>query len=274
MPVETLHPAKLESWRAWIGRSERRAEVLCAEALRRFAVAIQADPDVERAWPPLGHWAFFLPAPIAAELGSDGHPVRGGLLPPIDLPRRMFAAAEVRQDRPLRLGGDAELVTTVQDVRGRQARSGDLVLVEVERALRQAGQDAIVERQTLIYRGEGDAVALPRPDGAVLGDWTPREPDLFRFSAATFNSHRIHYDRFYARDVEGYPDLVVQGPYTAARLAGLAQAALGRPLRTFTFRAVAPLFVRQPIQLSATEDPGAFVAVRCDGVTAMSAQAT
>lgn len=274
-----LDPQDIEQWRAWIGRTERLTEILSVEAARRYAAAVGAPLDVEAIAPPIGHWAFFLPVAPADGLGPDGHPARGGLLPPVALPRRMFAAARIAQLGPLRLGEAAEMRVEVRDVSHRSGQSGDLVLVEVERRLSQRGVELVVERQTLIYRGAGGVT--PRPQAAPersTGDeadlWRPGTVDLFRFSAATFNSHRIHYDRDYARGEEGYPDLVVHGPFTAVKLWGLAASRLGRAPRHFSFRATAPLFAGQPVQLLADAEPGVFKAVRCDGAVAMSASAT
>jgi 3-methylfumaryl-CoA hydratase len=259
----------------WIGRRETRRQLIEAESLRRFAAAVDAPLDVERVPPPLAHWAFFNDIVAAGQLGEDGHPRRGGFMPPVTLPRRMFAAAETRFAGPLDLGVEAELEATIADVRRRSGRSGELVLVEVDRRISQAGRVRIQERQTIVYREAGEATApvTPAPDINQSGDevWTPDGVQLFRYSAATFNAHRIHHDLPYAREVEGYPGLVVHGPLTAAKLCGLAGRLAGAPLTRFSFRALAPLFEGQPILLRPGEDPGAVSAIRCDGTVAMSA---
>lgn len=270
-----LDASLVEGWRAWIGRSQTHEEVLCEEALRRYAAAVGSDLDVAAHFPPLGHWAFFLPQTDRSALGEDGHPARGGFLPPISLPRRMFASAEIEAKHPLRLGVRTVLRSTVTDVSHRQARSGDLVFVQVERRLSQEA-DCLVERQTLVYRAMGDAVAVPEPKALAIGpddeSWRPDVVDLFRFSAATFNSHRIHYDLDYARTVEGYPQLVVHGPFTAAKLHGLASQLLGQPPSRFRFRASAPLFLGAPVRLGRDEGAAEVFAQRCDGEIAMTAQ--
>ena len=155
---------------------------------------------------------------------------------------------------------------------GDQVRLADTDLfVEVERELSQAGDVKVRERQTYVYREDGGPTALPDPESEpIAGDvWQPDEVNLFRFSAATFNGHRIHYDRTYAREVEGYPALIVHGPFTAAKLAQLSSRA--GPLGRFSFRAQAPLFLGQPIHLQS--DAGGARAIRCDGKTAMVADA-
>jgi 3-methylfumaryl-CoA hydratase len=274
-----ITPEEIERWRAYVGRSETRRQVLDIESARRFAAAVGADLDVERTPPPLGHWAYFLEAVGQDGLGPDGHPRRGeGLLPPVRLPRRMFASAAMTFAEPLFLGHEAELTLTVAEVNHRSGRTGDLVFVEVDRTLTQDGRVRLTERQTIVYRGVGVPTPAVRPSGgaALPGDevWTPGPVDLFRMSAVTFNSHRIHYDLPYATGEEGYPGLVVHGPFTAVKLCALARARAAAPLTSFSFRANAPLFVGQPVRLRAGTAPGAVEAVRCDGVVAMTAQAS
>ena len=272
-----IRQEEVDAWRAHVGRREVRRQRLDVESLRRFAAAQGADLDVERDPPPLAHWAWFLEAVGPDGLGADGHPRRGGLLPPVRLPRRMFASAAMTFDSPLSLDTPAELTLTVADVRHRSGKTGDLVFVEVDRSLTQDGVPRLSERQTIVYRGLGEPVApveptdLPPHRNAEV--WDPGPVDLFRFSAVTFNSHRIHYDLPYAMGEEGYPGLVVHGPFTAARLFALARARMGRPLTAFSFRAVAPLFAGQPVYLAPGAEGGDVQALRCDGAVAMTARA-
>lgn len=268
----------LAHWQSWIGRTESREEIVEAESLRRYAAALGESLDVESRLPSLAHWALFLPVAGPDMLGSDGHPKRGGFLPPVTLARRMFAAADMRFEGVLRIGAPATRLSTIRDVRHRAGASGELVLVDVEHVVTQAQDVRITERQTIVYRAAGGRLApvepgaLP-PESAEAEIWTPGPVDLFRFSAVTFNSHRIHYDLPYATAEEGYPDLVVHGPFTAARLHGLAARRHG-PLDGFSFRAMAPLFVAQPVRLGAGENLGDYRATRCDGVIAMEAKIT
>lgn len=272
-----LTQADVDRWSAYRGRSEVRRQLLDVESLRRFAAAVGADLDVERRLPPIAHWAFFLEAARADGLGADGHPLRdAGLLPPVTLPRRMFASAAMRFTEPLVLGKEAQMTLTVADVKHRAGKTGDLVFVEVDRVVTQEGRERLSERQTLVYRDAGGRVPAVEPfethGAAAEADWTPGPVDLFRFSAATFNSHRIHYDLPYARDEEGYPDLVVQGPFTAVKLYDFAaRAHPTAAARSFSFRASAPLFAGQPVRLAAGAKPGEVEAVRCDGAIAMTA---
>jgi 3-methylfumaryl-CoA hydratase len=275
-----LSADEIASWQAFVGRSETRRQILDAESLRRFAAAVGADLDVERRAPPLAHWAFFLEPVDSGSLGEDGHPRRGhGLFPPVRLPHRMFASATMRFAEPLTLHREAELKLTVASVKHRRGKSGDLVLIEVDRLLQQEGRERVAERQTIIYRGAQIKIAeiksIERPSTAGEELWTPGPVDLFRFSAATFNSHRIHYDLSYARSEEGYPGLVVQGPLTAAKLHAFAATRhpADRSIRTFACRAMAPLFAGFPVRLVAGADGTSVEAVRCDETIAMSARA-
>jgi 3-methylfumaryl-CoA hydratase len=262
---------------AWVGRERRQTSFVDPELLRRYAAALGASLEVETNFPPLGHWAIFCDVVGPEAIGADGHPRRGLFLPDVDLPRRMFASAEFRFERPLTLGSAAELTTTVTDVRRRSGRaSGDLVLVDVQRRLVQGDALSLEERQTILYRAAGAPTppVIAKPVEGEGESWNPTRVDLFRFSAATYNSHRIHYDLPYARDEEGYPDLVVHGPFTAAKLCGLAERLAKGRLKSFSFRAQSPLFVGQPIRLEAGDGAGSVAAIRCDGEVAMSADFT
>jgi 3-methylfumaryl-CoA hydratase len=258
---------------SWIGRTRTDSAVLEPELARRYAAALGADLDVETHFPPLGHWAYFNDAVEPGALGPDGHPRRGRFLPPVELPRRMFASATFAFEAQLALGAPAQLVQTIADVRQRSGHTGALVLVDVERRLSQAGVLKLTEVQTIVYRETGEASAPVLDTGAAgKGElWLPNNVDLFRYSAATYNGHRIHYDQRYARDEEGYPDLVVHGPFTAAKLCDLAARSAATPLRTFSFRALAPLFVDQPVRLRLGGEPNSVIAVRCDGQSAVTA---
>lgn len=258
-------------WREWVGKTRTVTARIEPAMAQRYAAALGEDAD---RLPSLGHWAYFIDAVPPSGLGEDGHPKRGGFLPPVSLASRMFAASDLTFHRPLELGEEATCRARVANLDHKQGGSGDLILVQVLSEIEQGGQTCIEERQTILYRDPGAAIPpvedrqLALPAGAE--SWTPGKVDLFRYSAVTFNSHRIHYDQPYATGEEGYPALVVHGPFTASRLFGFATRRHG-PLRRFSFRAQAPLFVDQPIQLCEGETPGQVLARRCDGVTAMVA---
>ncbi len=276
----TITPDDVKSWQGAIGRSQSVTEVLEAGNLRRFAAAIGEDMDVERAAPSMAHWAFFLPVAPDAEIGDDGHPRRGDFLPPISLPRRMFAGAALKFGAALKLGKPATRTSSIVSVNHKAGRSGDLVFVEVDQIITQDGAMCVSERQSIVYRGEGEKAAptpiVAKPHTQAAGDelWLPGPVNLFRFSAVTFNNHRIHYDAPYVTEVEGYPGLVVHGPFTAAKLLGHARKRLGKAPATFSFRALAPLFVSQEVKLTVGETAESVAAIRCDGAVSMSATYT
>ncbi len=198
--------------------------------------------------PPLWHWLFFLPAVAHSELGTEGHARLGGFLPPIELPRRMFAGGRFTFHQPLRIGEQAKRVGTVTRIEEKQGRSGRLVFVVVRYEISGEGGLAIVEEQDLVYREapEGDQAPSPGTEPIPAAPWSRTvDPDpvmLFRFSALTFNGHRIHYDYPYVTGVEGYPGLIVHGPLTALLLADLARRDGPGRLESFSFRALSPLF--------------------------------
>lgn len=198
------------------------------------------------ALPPFYHQIYFWSPAPQDELGRDGHPKVGGLIPDLGLPRRMWAGGRLTFDRPLRAGHPAEKRSTVESVTHKTGRSGTLGFVTLRHEIRQDGAVCVTEWQDLVYRGDPDAAA-PRPDPpqARRDETAAREvtftsTQLFRYSALTFNGHRIHYDKDYARDVEGYEGLVVHGPLLAQLLILMAEDELG-PLRRFSFRATAAL---------------------------------
>lgn len=261
-------------WQSWVGKPETSSEIIAPVLLDRFAAAIGENRN-HGTMPSLGHWAFFIDTVQPDRLGTDGHPQRGGFLPPISLERRMFAASDIRFRAPLAEGLEATQHSELVSLKHKQGTSGDLILAELFNRIEQADATCIEERQTIVYRASGMATPavevqeLNFPDGAE--SWSPTTPDLFRFSAATFNSHRIHYDLPYATGEELYPGLVIHGPFTAAKLFGLARRLAG-PISRFSFRAQAPLFCGQPVLLCRAKEANTVIAIRCDGVIAMSAR--
>ncbi len=265
-----MTPDDIAHWQNWVGKPEWREEVLHGPDVMRFAEALQWDVEA-LGWPPLGHLALFLPPP--GPRGPDGHPVRGGFFPPVSLPRRMFAGATCRFHRPLIAGAPAMQKRVLTSLTPKQGKTGALLLGEVRIEIWQDGEVALEEAQTIVWRDDSPPVPLPVPaPHAPNADamFTPTPLQLFLFSAATANGHRIHYDRAYASEEEGYPGLVVHGPLVAAQLLGLWERRHG-PAKAFEFRAAAPLFAGQPVALKASED--GLQALRCDGTVAMTAAA-
>ena len=271
--------SEVQQWQSCIGRQRQQTAMADAEVLRRFALAAGLNPDVESGVPLLAHWALFADAVDDSRIGEDGHPLRGDFLPAIHLPRRMFAAATLSFHRPLMVGTATQCRSTITGVEHKRGRSGDLVFVTVRREIFQHEALCTTEEQSLVYRGAGAAVAPiensaeppSREATPAMEVWQPGPVQLFRFSAVTYNAHRIHYDLPYARQQEGYPDLVVHGPFTAVKLLDYACRLNQRPPQHFSFRGVAPIFVSQPIYLSRAEAADSFIATRCDGTAGMTA---
>jgi len=262
MPDSALTPERLAELRAWEGRSETLRDEITAAPVRNLSATLDRDdppPQAGTELPPLWHWLYFLPDYPQGELGPDGHGRRGGFLPPVPLPRRMWAGGRLTWHAPLRVGESIERTSRIGSVTHKSGRSGDLVFVLVQHEVRNAQGLALTEEHDIVYRPlarPGDAAPAPAPQAAPADAPWSREivPDpvlLFRYSALTFNGHRIHYDRSYVTEVEGYPGLVVHGPLIATLLADLARRE--RPdaiLRSFSFRAVRPTFDLHPFRVS------------------------
>jgi 3-methylfumaryl-CoA hydratase len=213
--------------------------------------------------PPLWHWLLFLDRPPAASLGADGHRAEGGLVtPPPGLPRRMWAGGRLYLHRPLTFGQQVRCESAVIARRDRAGSAGRLHFVTL--GLRILSDMLLLEEERdLVYRSPATASvhrctapAAPAPAAALRHTVTPDAVMLFRFSALTFNAHRIHYDADYCREVEFYPGVVVHGPLQAILLASLlAQAAPAHRLRRFSYRSVAPAYAGEPLTLEAWPDP-------------------
>jgi len=257
----------IDSLRTWIGRNEVREDTIAATPVVNLLATLDRDDlDVRDgdATPPLAHWLYFLPLYRTEDAGPDGHAKRGGFLPPVPLPRRMWAGGRLEFRDTLRIGDRATKRSTIADVSLKQGRAGPLVFVLVRHEIATARGVALIEEHDIVYReaplpGETPAapIAAP-PDAAWRRVVTPSALLLFRYSALTFNGHRIHYDRRYVTEVEGYPGLVVHGPLMATLLLDLVRrerpdARIGR----FVFRAVRPVFDVAPFQLCGAPEGGA-----------------
>jgi 3-methylfumaryl-CoA hydratase len=246
----------------WIGRSETLRDTITAAPVRGLNATLDHPAlAVDDGMPlfPLWHWLYFLPQHRQSDIGPDGHARRGGFLPPVPLPRRMWAGSQFEFRAPLRVGDAIERTSTIADVTVKEGRSGQLVFVKVRHELRcnAAAEPALVEFHDIVYRearkpGDVD----PPPQAAETGAPWQREivPDdvlLFRYSALTFNGHRIHYDRKYVTEVEGYPGLIVHGPLIATLLMDLLRRhAPGADVASFRFKAVRPTFHLHPFRLN------------------------
>ncbi len=254
--MNTPTPLALDALRSWIGRSESRQDQLVATPVAALSATLDREdppPVAGTALPPLWHWLYFTPLTRHSEIGEDGHAKRGGFLPPVPLPRRMWAGGRLDFLQPLRVGENVTRVSTIKDVSVKEGRSGSLVFVCVRHEFSNAEGLALAEEHDIVYR---DAPApdapQPAPTPAPRDEQFSREivPDpvlLFRYSALTFNGHRIHYDRSYVTGVEGYPGLIVHGPLIATLLLDLLRRNLpDATVKRFSFKAVRPTFDIHP----------------------------
>jgi 3-methylfumaryl-CoA hydratase len=269
-------------WQAWVGRNETADDVATASPPRALAATLEVPLPAAGVLPPLWHWLYFLPMPRASEIGPDGHARRGGFLPPVPLPRRMWAGSRMEFQAPLRVGDALQRRSTIEAVQSKQGQSGALVFVTVRHELHvnAATAPALTEWHDIVYReAPPPALATPVVADAVSaapaepaagparapGDWlrvlVPDEVLLFRYSALTFNGHRIHYDRRYAMQQEGYPGLVVHGPLIATLLMELLRAHLqpGEQVQAFRFKAQRASFDGQPLHLHGRRESSAQV---------------
>jgi 3-methylfumaryl-CoA hydratase len=245
--------------REWVGKTESASDQVTPIPIAALAATldIQAPPPQPGdAVPPLWHWLFFLPIHRQSELGPDGHVKRGDFLPPVLLPRRMWAGGRFEFRRALRVGEALTRTSRIVDVQHKEGRTGALVFVQVRHEIGNAEGIALVEEQDLVYRGHakpGGPPSAPRPVPAGALWERVMHPDdvlLFRYSALTFNGHRIHYDRRYATETEGYPGLVVHGPLIATLLLDLLRRHMpDADVARFEFRAVSPLLDTAPFKL-------------------------
>lgn len=242
----------LDHLRDWIGRSEQRSDEVTAVPIAALSATLDrddAEPLPGSDLPPLWHWLYFLPLAPQHEIGPDGHPKRGGFLPPVPLPRRMWAGGRLEFNHPLQVGDEVTRHSRITDVNIKTGRSGSLVFVTVRHEISNARGVAISEEHDIVYRDAPapDAPA-PAPTAAPGGEAFSRliTPDpvlLFRYSALTFNGHRIHYDRPYVTGVEGYPGLIVHGPLIATLLLDLLRRQMpGARVARFSFKALRPVF--------------------------------
>ena len=259
----TINATLLSHLQTWQGKSDTLSDFLTAMPVAALSATLDRDdpaPAAGTALPPLWHWLYFLPHARQSEIGPDGHPQRGGFLQPVPLPRRMWAGGRLRWDatNPLRVGQEVQRTSTIQSIQHKAGRSGELLFVLVQHQLRNAQGLALTEEHDIVYRSAaqpGEAAPAPQKpplDGQAV--WsrsiTPDDVLLFRYSALTFNGHRIHYDRKYVTEVEGYPGLIVHGPLIATLLLDLLRRSLpGAQVATFDFRAVRPTFDLHPFSV-------------------------
>ncbi len=255
----------MPDYSSWIGREERATERVTASMVSGLLATLDREPEALRDGSPAPqgvHWLVAPPRVAMLGLAEDGHPRLGGFLPPLDLPRRMWASCEVKFRRPICVGDEVMRISTIAAVQEKQGRTGRLVFVTVDTSYLANEAAAVEERLTLVFRNRTPAIAaetapLPHAGSQWSRDVVPDPVMLFRYSALTFNGHRIHYDADYTRNVEGYPGLLVHGPLTATLLLDLCDRRLGRNvLSACRFRAVAPVFAGEILGLHLDRQDG------------------
>jgi len=255
-------PLDITPLRAWIGRTEAVADAMAPFQAAALAATLDRDsaPGAGDPLPPLWHWCYFQELFKTRELTENGHGRHGGFFPPMPLPRRMFAGARVAFQRPLVIGAPARRVSAIADISAKQGASGDLAFLLVRHEFRDAAGTAFVEEQDLVYRAPPSPGAPTPPARRASGKaaweetFEANEALLFRYSALIFNAHRIHFDRPYVTEKEGYPGLIVHGQLIATKLAELARRHAGRPMKSFRFRSVSALFDHQRCRLCGAPD--------------------
>jgi 3-methylfumaryl-CoA hydratase len=276
--------------RQWIGRTESMSDIVTATPYAALSATLDWPPERPASGtllPPLWHWLYFLPLYRQSDVGPDGHARRGAFLPPVALPRRMWAGSQLEFHRPLCIGDAITRTSTIADVTEKSGRSGVLVFVKVRHEIRTRGVEApaITEFHDIVYR------EAARPDAATpearaapsRPAWergiVPDDVLLFRYSALTFNGHRIHYDRRYVTEVEGYPGLIVHGPLLATLLLDLLRRQ--RPdatVQRYEFKAMRPVFDTHPFSVCgepSADGNSVHLWVRdCEGALAMDATAS
>lgn len=282
-----------EEFSNWIGRSESvsdqidaRHANLMAATMARPKVEDEIKPFTEGDELPLGwQWIYFLQADPTSLLGRDGHSKTGGFLPPIPLPRRMWAGSRLQFLQPLLIGDHVEKKSEILSITQKEGKSGPLYFVTVKHSFTKQSGICLIEEQDLVYRDDpkrdSATPQLPEPpaQAGFSREIVPNPVWLFRYSALTFNGHRIHYDVDYARDVEGYRDLVFHGPLSATLLLEMASEIAKnqqgkQKLESFSFRALNPLFADRPFSIHANTDGRELWAVNPDGKLAISAKAS
>jgi 3-methylfumaryl-CoA hydratase len=275
-------------WSDWIGRTQTLHDVVTEAPVASMSATLDngnASPIHGEPLPPLWHWLYFVPRPKRSEIGPDGHAARGGFLPPVPLPRRMWAGSRIEWHDAIKVGDAITRVSRVENVTKKSGKSGDLVFVLVSHAISTARGLALTEEHDIVYRdAPAQGSIAPTPPAAPTDEaWSLRiEPDdvlLFRYSALTFNAHRIHYDRRYVTEVEGYPGLIVHGPLIATLLVELLRTHMPEAVLTrFAFKAVSPLFDIAPFEVcgkpSSDGKTVALWARNASGGLAMQATAT
>jgi len=270
----------LDQYKTWIGRTQSSDDVAAPFPPRALIATLDsgdAAPQTGDALPPCWHWLYFLETAPASQIGPDGHARRGPFLPPVPLPRRMWAGSRLQFPGTIRIGDPVRRDSEILSVEPKSGSSGQMAFVTVRHRISAAGRLAVVEEHDIVYRQAaqpGDKAPTPKQapaDSAWRKDVVPDPVLLFRFSALTFNGHRIHYDLPYVTQEEGYPGLIVHGPLMGLMMLELARRSNpGRKVAAYEFRALSPVFHTTPFAVCARPQDGAVATwiARNDGALA------
>jgi 3-methylfumaryl-CoA hydratase len=252
--------------RTWVGRKRTEQDIIASSQAMAIAATLDLEPDEFHegsVLPEFWHWIYFRHPVRRSRLGEDGHELRGDFLPPVELPRRMWAGGRLQFHKPITIGEDIERTSEILSVEEKHGRSGDLVLVTIKHTLTSADGLCVDEEQDLVYTEIPPPGQQPRQQSVLPADvdwkdsFMPDAVTLFRYSALMFNAHRIHFDYPFTTEVEGYRGLVVHGPLTATLLLEAAKRHSRGQLRAYRYRGVAPLFNDAPVTLAGKEVSGA-----------------
>ena len=269
----------MNDWESWIGRESTSVETLDPAQANRMAVTLDREPTFKAGdpLPPAWHWLYFHDVVRASQLGDEGHPELGISMPPVPLPRRMWAGGRLEFMHSIALGARVQRRSTIQAITPKVGKTGPLFFVTVKHELSTDGLVNLIEEQTIVYREMSSTAELPAPAPApahpdATTRWELDSTALFRYSALTFNGHRIHYDADYSRQVEGYPNLVIHGPLIATLLLDLAHREQ-RTCRHFRYRARNPLFLPDAFTVNGSFDGDTTALWAANGTGGLAMQA-
>ncbi|TVR14772.1 MAG: acyl-CoA dehydrogenase [Balneolaceae bacterium] len=263
------------SYEEWIGKSKDQNDSMAPEQLQRFEAMLDRDPGEVQAGtvlPPCAHWVYFTPMGRQSDLAADGHAKKGGFLPPVDLPKRMWAGGTIQFKKPLKTGAPADKKSTIVKIEEKEGSSGKLCFVTVRHQISAYGAVAIDEEQQIVYREASEEGAHPirtKPMDIDF-DWKKSRvltsTDLFRYSALTFNGHKIHYDFPYTTEEEGYPNIVVHGPLLLTLLLNAFKSKSdGKVIEEVSYKAVGPIYLGEELTITSKDVDNTKVEMRVLG---------
>lgn len=251
------------SYEEWIGKAKDQSDSMAPEQLQRFEALMDRDPSAVSAGkelPPFAHWIYFTPLVKQSDIAENGHAKKGGFLPPVELPIRMWAGGNVKFKKPLKVGGHADRKSTIVKINEKEGASGKLCFVTVRHQISASGSLAIDEEQEIVFRESAEEGAHPirTMPMDIDFDWKKTRNlnpiQLFRFSALTFNSHRIHYDQKFATKQEGYPDLVVHSPFLLVLMMDLFKTKSdGKLIEKIDYKSVGPIYLGEEITITSKD---------------------